>query len=158
MKNIITGLTMLGLVMIVLILVSGCASKNSKFAALRHDDQVKKTFEDFIVPQGYNFYYFGQEQNPKAFVGISKNFVLESSMWKPIELTSDILHKWIWFQANRRKGDLRRFGSNIIGPNKEHVGVWYSLEDWKQWARIELLDDKIVKIGGPIGPKRSTWP
>lgn len=154
MKNRRTGLIMLGWAMILLTLVSGCVSTNSKFAALRHDYQVKQTFEDFIVPQGYNFYYFGRESIPDAFVGISKKFVLESSLWQPVELTSEILQEWIWVRANRLKGDPRNFGSNIVGPNMEHIGIWYSLESWQQWARIELVDERTVKIGNPIGPKR----
>ncbi len=155
MKNIITGCIKLGCFILLLILVSGCVSKNSRFVSLRHDDQVKQSFENFIVPEGYNFYYFGSISNPEAFVGISKDFKLDASMWEPIELTSDILRDWIWRYANRLKGDMRQFGSNIVGPNMEHIGIWYSLGDWKQWARIELTGDNAVKIGSPISYRRS---
>lgn len=153
MKMTRTGLLKVLWCMVLLFMMTGCVSEKSRFAVLRHDDQVKQAFEQFRLPEGYKFYCFGSVSHPEAVIGISKEFVLESSLWQPVELTGPMLHEWIWIYANRIDGDMRQFGSNIVGPNKEHIGIWYSLKDWKQWARIELTDGNTVKIGSPINEK-----
>lgn len=154
MKKTITGFLNISWVMVLglvlSLLMAGCVSGNSKFAVLRHDDQVKQAFESFTVPEGYKFYCYGAPSHPEAVVGIAKGFVLESSFWQPVELSSQRLHEWIWIYANRIYGDMRQFGSKIVGPDKEHIGIWYSLKDWRQWARIELIGENTVKIGSPV--------
>jgi hypothetical protein len=134
---------------IFLTLISSCVSGN--FARLEYSDQVKQTFESYTVSPEYNYYYWGPKTFPRAFVGISNTYSLKSDLWNPIELTPKLLRNWIWVQANRLPAtNLQRYGSNITGPNGEHFGVWYSLESWQQWARIEIINDSTITIGAPI--------
>ena len=99
----------------------------------------------------YNYYCWGPKSNPKAVVGISIAFSLQSDLWNSIELTPERLRNWIWVQANRLPAtSFQRYGSNITGPNGEYFGVWYSLESWQQWARIEVVNDSTITIGAPI--------
>lgn len=135
---------------IAVIFITGCASTSGKFATLRPDNDVKQSFETFNADQEYTFYYYGPITFPRAFVGISKQMTLESDLWKPINLTEQDLRRWIWGHGHRVQGNLDRFGSNIVGPDGEHLGVWYSLEDWQQWARIEVHDQNRLTIGSPI--------
>jgi hypothetical protein len=137
--------------MIFLTLISSCVSTSGNFAKFEHSDQVKQTFESYTVSPEYNYYYWGPKSNPKAVVGISNAFSLQSDLWNPIELTPERLRNWIWVQAKRLPAtNFQRYGSNITGPHGEHFGVWYSLQDWQQWARIELIENNTIKIGSPI--------
>jgi hypothetical protein len=138
-----------------LIIVTGCATTSGNFGKLRSDDTVKQTFEDFTVLPGYNYFYYGTETFPRAFVGISKDLTLGSSDWTAIDMTSKILHNWIWAQANRIQGDPTNYGSIISGPDGNQAGVWYSLRGWKQWARIEFVNENTIKIGAPIDRQRN---
>lgn len=149
LKNILLYISLL----LSVFLFSGCVSTSGQLGRLKHDDVVKQTFESFNVPEGYIFYYSGPDTFPKAFIGISKKYVLDSSLWHPIELTSELLRQWIWGHAGRLPGDLRSFGSKIVGPDGEHIGVYYSLEGSNQWARVEMTEEGGVSIGGPIDKK-----
>ena len=144
-----------GFLMVILILVSGCVTTTGDFGRLVHNDKVTQTFEDFKVNPDYQYYYSGTITYPRAVVGISKNFTMDSELWTPIELTSKHLHSWILVHANRVIKNYRSYGSDIIAPDGEHIGIWYSLEDWQQWARIELKEGQIVQIGGPIRNQKS---
>ena len=155
MQNIRLKFYAIGFLMALLILVSGCATTTGNFGRLIHNDNVTQNFEDFKVTPGYQYYYSGTKTYPRAVVGISKEVTMNSKLWEPIELTSKRLHSWIWGQAHRIIKNYKSYGSNIIGPNKEHIGIWYSLEDWQQWARIQLKDGHIVQIGGPINNQNS---
>jgi len=154
MKQSLSHRLKVGCLMFTLVLISGCFATSGNFVKLRYDDHVKQTFESFTVNPAYNYYYWGPISFPKAVVGISKDYDMVSNFWKPVDLTPEHLRDWVWGQANRKPGDLQRYGSNMIGPNGERVGVWYSLQNWQQWARIELTDNRMVKIGGPINNNR----
>ncbi len=143
-----------GYLMVILILVSGCVTTGD-FGRLVHNDDVTQNFENFKVNPNYQYYYSGTITYPNAVVGISKNFTMDSELWEPIELTSKHLRSWIRVHANRTVKSYQSYGSDIIGPNGEHIGIWYSLADWQQWARIEVKEGQIVQIGGPISNQKS---
>ncbi len=134
------------------VLTTGCVGSGSSgnFAKLHHDGQVTQMFESLEVNPEYQYFYSGIDTNPSAIVGISKNYNLNSRFWHPVDLTPEQLHKWIFGLAHRRIKNIRKYGSNIIGPKDESIGIWYSLEDWQQWARIEFREPDVVKIGSPI--------
>lgn len=144
------------LTVIVLSLLSGCATRSGNFVKMIPDNQVTQAFESFTVIPEYHYYYYGPVSFPRAFVGISKDFTMDSSLWKPIDLTSKNLRDWIWVRASADRGsiDPNRYGANITGPGGEHIGVWYSLEDSLQWARIMLKDNKTITIGMPVNDNK----
>jgi hypothetical protein len=142
-------------VLIFLTLISGCISSSGNFAKLEDSDQVGQTFESYTVSPEYKYYYWGSKFRPRAVIGISNTFHLKSDLWNPIELTSEYLRNWIWGQSKRKLGTiLKPYGKNITGPQGQHFGVWYSLESWQQWARIEIISDSIITIGAPIDRNR----
>ena len=153
MKKIQFQRIALSLILGSLLLVSGCATSSLNFGRLMPDDQVKKTFESFTVNPAYHYYYYGRINFPEAVVGISKAYTLASEDWRSINLTPEHLQNWIWLHARRLPSDLQSYGSTIIGPNGNPAGVWYSLESWHQWARIEFTDDTTIRIGGPLDGK-----
>ncbi len=143
------------LIFFILMAIGGCAATKGNYGKLIHSNDVTMAFEDYKVDPAYKYYYFGTKTFPKAVVGISKDFTMSPGLWEPIELTSKLLHSWIWVHANRNIKGYQDYGSNITGPNKEHIGIWYSLKGWNQWARITLTNEKSVKIGAPIDNQTS---
>ncbi len=133
------------------LLVSGCVSSQGNYGKLVYDDMVKKDFESFRVDPQYNYYYYGTNTFPQAFMGLSKNIELVSSFWKPIDLTPEILHNWIWLHAKRKSGDVDRYGSQILEKGGKQIGIWYSLEGWQQWTTVETLGENQIRISSPIG-------
>src|SRR3989339_2110686 len=144
-KNFVFPIILTGL-----LLISGCASSSHRSGRMISDDRVKQSFESFTVDPAYNYYYYGQRTFPEAVVGISKGYVLASKDWQPIDPTTGQLRDWIWLYAHRLPTDLKQYGSTILGPDGKPAGVYYSLKSWHQWARIELVDETTIRIGGPI--------
>ena len=147
MQYIRSQIYVTGFLLVILILVSGCVTTTGNFGRLVHNDVVTQNFENYKVNPDYQYYYSGPITYPNAVVGISKNFTMDSQLWDPIELTPKHLHSWIWGHAHRIIQNSQIYGSDIIGPNGEHIGIWYSLADWQQWARIEVKEGQIVQIG-----------
>ncbi len=157
MKNRQMRKLVLSIILAGLLLISGCASSSQRFGRMMSDDRVKQSFETFTVDPAYTYYYYGQKTFPQAAVGISKGYVLASKDWQPIELTTGQLRDWIWLHAHRLPTDLKKYGSFILAPDGKPAGVWYSLESWHQWARIEFIDETTLRIGGPIGGDQYNW-
>jgi len=133
------------------IFLSGCVANSGNYGRLVPDDEVKKTYENNTVDPRYNYYYYGTRTFPKAFIGISKDIELVSDFWEPIDLTPEILHNWIWLHANRYSWNVHRYGSRILTQTGKKIGVWYSLESWKQWTTIKMLPGNKVHVGTPEG-------
>lgn len=152
MKQIYKNRYNLFFVLAALLIIVGCKTTSGNFGKLSHNDGVTNSFESYHVNPEYNYFYSGPQTFPKAVIGISKKFTLESNLWHPIELTPDQLKDWIYHRANRIIPDVRNNGSYINDPNGDHLGVWYSLRDWQQWARIEI-DGNTLKIGGPLSSR-----
>lgn len=131
------------------ILVSGCVASSGNYGKLRYDDSVKKTFEDFEVYPQYKYYYFGTRTFPEAFMGLNKDVELKSDHWRPIELTPEILHNWIWLHAKRTYGNVGRYGSVVLDTKGNQLGVYYSLGSWRQWTTVRVVGDNQIKVASP---------
>ncbi len=151
MKKKRTAHRLLMLVISGIFLLSGCVAGSGNYGRLESDDNVKYTFEAFEVDPAYNYYYFGSKTFPRAVVGIQKDLTHVSDLWRPIDLTPEILNDWIWLHAHRRAWNIQRYGSNILGKSGEKIGVYYSLESWRQWATVTVLSENEVSIGSPNG-------
>lgn len=130
---------------------TGCVSGSGNYGRLVWDDTVKTTFENFEVAPEYDYYYYGPVSFPKAVIGLAKEYQMDSKLWRPIDLTSKQLRTWIWGHANRKPGDINRYGSLIKGPSDEHIGVWYAIKDWQLRARLEIGVDNKIKASSPMG-------
>ena len=129
----------------------GCVSGSQNFGKMAIDDDVKLRFETFKVTPGYNYYYYGPITLPLAFMGIKEGLSLESALWRPIELTPEQLEEWIWVKQRRQPYFKSQYGSRLLTKSGEELGIYYSLEGWQQWVRIDILDSKTVRVSGPTG-------
>ncbi|MCP4670681.1 MAG: hypothetical protein GY857_05190 [Desulfobacula sp.] len=141
--------------LLILILLNGCAGTKGNYGRMIHSHDVTMAFEDFKVNPAYQYYYFGTKTYPQAVVGISKDFTVDPGLWKAIELTPKKLHFWIWVHADRNIKGFLNYGANIIGPNGEHIGIWYSLRSRHQRARFILTSENSVKIGAAFDNKET---
>ncbi len=130
-------------------LLSGCVSGSGNYGRLNWNDDVKYAFEAFEVDPSYNYYYFGPTNFPKAFIGIDKDLTHVTELWRPVDLTPEILQRWIWMHAHRKPWNINRYGSDILDKSGERIGVYYSLGSWRQWTTVMVLSDNEVSIGSP---------
>ena len=136
--------------MAVVFMVS-CAGKEN-YGRLVPDDKVKNTFETYQLSPDYKYYYSGPDAYPRAVIGIRNEYRLESKFWKPVDLTPTLLKKWLEIEGRPRQDyDFNRNGSEILTPDGRQIGIWYALKNWKDRARVEMIDDKTVAVSTPIG-------
>ncbi len=151
------------LIVPVLISINGCASGN--YGTLKRNAELNEVFVTSQVLPDYVYYYSGGYNNPRAILGIHKDYQLvPSSLWLDIEMTSAQMEVWI---RTIDPGDHTRrgyFAYYILSPKGKQVGIWYSLQDhttikFLEGNRIEVyppelfLPDELF-LPGDEGPRR----
>ena len=145
-----TLLLLFSLSMAVLTMVS-CSGKGN-YGRLVPNDKVKSTFETYQLSPDYTYYYSGPDAYPRAVIGIRNEYHLESKFWKAVDLTPTLLKRWLEIGGRPRQDfDLNRNGSEILTPDGRQIGIWYALKNWKDRARVEMIDDTTVAVSTPIG-------
>jgi hypothetical protein len=136
------------------IAIAFIASCSANHGRLVYNANVKKAFETYQLPPNHAYYYSGPDARPNAVIGIQKEYLLKSRFWKPVELTPNLLKEWLERGRRPRDGyDLSNNGSDIIAPDGRQIGIWYSVRNWKDWATVEMIDDKTFIVSTPIETK-----
>lgn len=136
------GLLAAGLVLI----MAGCGAN---YGNLKYNDDVKQIFESYEVLPDYRYYYSGSDAYPNVIIGIQKEYQLKSELWKPVDLTADLLKDWLNFPRNKVGFDQDRRGSYILSPDGRQIGVYYANRDWRTWSSVKLENDKLVVVSAP---------
>lgn len=130
-----------------LLILAGCSGQ---YGRLSVNDSVKNQIENYQVLPDHNYYYSGAEVSPRAIIGIHKDYTLKSDLWKPVELTPDQLKKWMIYFGSSTTSDQPFNGSEILTPDGNRIGIWYAFKDWRDWASVAMIDEKMVNISTPI--------
>jgi hypothetical protein len=138
--KITLGLLLLGLMTV----FSGCFEN---YGRLRLSKEVDQTFEKGIVMPDYKYYYSGGDARPWAILGIHKNYKLQTSLWKEVDLDSERLKNWILFMTEFRGYQYRTFGSRVLDPEGKQIGIWYSA-----WfiTPVKMLGGNEVAVYPPV--------
>ena len=144
-----TKLLLFSLLSVAVVFMAGCAGTGS-YGRLVPNDNVKKAFETYQLPPNHAYYYSGPDAMPKALIGIRNEYHLESRFWKPVELTQDLLKRWLEWGHTRQGYDLSRNGSEILAPDGRQIGIWYAVRNWKDRATVKMIDDKTVNVSPPL--------
>jgi len=103
----------------IIILLAGCAANYARF---QMDDQVRHTFEKYMMIDGYHYYYSGRENKPSAIIGIDPAFQFSSRLWtaiKPAQFKTMVDRMY-------PPGNSMLYGANMLAPDGRKAGVWYS--------------------------------
>ncbi|MFB3926640.1 MAG: hypothetical protein ACE14T_11360 [Syntrophales bacterium] len=128
------GFAAIGLLLPVLLFVVITASVGSgaacfeKYGYIRPSKSATADFENYRIRPDDNYYYSGPEYIPNAIIGIDKKYILETQLWKKLDLTPkklrDLVHEM------RLKGlDTGHMlhGFDIVDQYGNVVGIWYSV-------------------------------
>jgi hypothetical protein len=119
---------------------------------LKSDNDVKQIFESYEVLPDYRYYYSGSDAYPNVIIGIKKEYQLQSELWKPVNLTADVLKNWLNFPRQRVGYDQNRRGSYILTPDGQQIGVYYANQDWRVWSSVKMEGDNLVMVSAPTKP------
>ena len=133
--------------LVVLSVFLGCSGNYGKLAV---NDNVKLQFENYEILSDHQYYFSGSESRPRAVIGVQKAYTLQSRLWQPVDLTSERIRSWLNFSNLKSKYFLRNNGSDILTEDGKKIGIWYAFIDWKDWATIKMINERVVNISTPI--------
>ena len=138
---------------IVLWAMTGCATtaakKSSGVVTSREATDIWHSYE--IVPS-YNYYYSGPDSRPNYIIGIDDKYQLTLKLWKPVDLTPEMLNNWFNYGRPRVGYSQDPYGAFINKPDGERIGMWYSMSDWRLTGTAVVSGDNQVTVTLPAIP------
>jgi len=111
-----------------LLLVVGCTAGANR-GSLQRDRDLDNQFLRYEVVPDHHYYFSGSHDKPNAILGIHKDYELVSTLWQPVQISSEQLEKWIRFIAPESyRGTGAYYGAYILDPEGKRVGFWYSMQ------------------------------
>jgi hypothetical protein len=121
----ITGLYgIIGVLALAAMLVAGCSGANR--GGLRNSREVGRAFEIFHADPNYRYWYYNQENNPYAVVGLQKPYRLEDINWNEVDPNSKDFEKVIGLVQSFPVRGSFTYGAYILDPQAQQIGMWYS--------------------------------
>ncbi len=108
----------------VVLAVSGCAFGNR--GSLRASREVGRAFETLHVYPGYRYWYYYQENNPYAVIGLQPPWRVEDIHWTEVDPQSKTFEKVVGLVERFPAPGGFPFGAYILDLQGETIGVWYS--------------------------------
>ena len=136
--------------LIVLIVIygtlSGCAG-TLKSSGVITSQEATAIWHSYEIQANYNYYYAGPNTRPFYIIGVDDRYKLKSKLWKPVDLTPEMLKDWFNYFRPRVGGyNPLPYGAFINGPNGERIGLWYSVVDWRLTGSARLGENNEVTI------------
>jgi hypothetical protein len=136
-----------------LIVLSSVACKSSltkNYGKISLDRHASKTFESYQVNPSYNYYISGSDVHPNAIMGLDKAYILESDLWKQVDMTPQKLRELVIDMQNKvRSVDIRLalHGFAVFDNKDKQIGVWYSI--LAATTSLMMKDDYTVVVITP---------
>lgn len=151
-----TGETAIQTVLVLLIIpiiMAGCATASgTKGSGVVTSREATDIWHSYDIQPNYNYYYSGPQSQPDYIIGIDKKYRLTSKLWKPVDLTPEILKKWFNFSRQRVGISQDPYGAFIVDSNNERVGLWYSVRDWRLTGAATVGADSTISVTRPAKP------
>jgi len=127
-------------------ILAGCASGGA-YGRLRPSQEVGDMFVNGPLSGEYDYYYSGSANKPRAIIGIDRNYTLQTSRWQSVSPDSGQIQAMMEALTGYRGIALVNFGSLILDPEGNRIGVWYSKE--ADWTTIKMLGGNVVSVYPP---------
>ena len=143
-----------------LLLTAGCLEN---YGRLDRSLAIDKLFEASRVLPDYRYYYAGGQNNPRAIMGIHKDYSQTNRSWTPMPgLTADTLKKRVAAMTNEMGRADKTYGGVIYSPAGVQVGIWYSKS---HETTIKFGENREISVGLPTGKEEErerrgaiSWP
>jgi len=112
------------LLALIIVLVASCSGANR--GGLRNSREVGRAFETFHAYPNYRYWYYNQENNPYAVVGLNQPYRIEDINWKEVDPNSKTFEKVVGLVESFPVRGAFTYGAYILDPQVQQVGVWYS--------------------------------
>ena len=120
--------------LLLLCLPVGCGGlHDGDYGRIVPDGGVQQTFESYQPDPDFNYYISGSDAQPNAILGINKDYILESTLWKRIEMTPRVLRDLV---THMKIGAPIIHGFVLLNHAGDRIGVWYSILSATTWFRM----------------------
>ena len=135
---------------IVLFTLAGCAATaGKKSAGVVHSQEATEIWHSYEVLPNYKYYISGAKSRPMYIIGIDDKYHLTSKNWKPVDLTPEMLNKWINYYRPRVGYSVNSYGAFIMDPNGERVGLWYAMRNFKLTGSVKFGENNQISVTRP---------
>jgi hypothetical protein len=114
----------IGVLAVAAMLVSGCSGANR--GGLRNSREVGRAFETFHTESNYRYWYYNQENNPYAVVGLQQPYRIEDINWRELDSNSKTFEKVVGLVQSFPVRGSFTYGAYILDPQAQQIGMWYS--------------------------------
>ncbi len=99
-----------------------------RYGNIYPDGQVTKDFDTFKIDPEMNYYYSGPDLYPNALIGLKKQYVLDSNLWKSFKPTPESFRDMIIHMQDKAQEYREYQHGFIMYDDKKHpIGIWYSI-------------------------------
>jgi hypothetical protein len=120
-------LTAAAFLFLAVMLAAGCSGANR--GGLRNSREVGRAFETFHAEPNHRYWYYNQENNPYAVVGLKPPYRIEDINWKEVDPNSKTFEKVIGLVQGFPVRGSFTYGAYILDPQAQPIGMWYSSLD-----------------------------
>lgn len=106
-------------------------------------------WQSYQILPNYKYYYSGPSSQPNYIIGIDDSYNLTSKLWKPVDLTPEMLENWINYVRPRVGYSPQLYGADITDKDGRRIGLWYSVLDWRLLGTAIVGDNNQVSVTRP---------
>jgi len=81
------------ILLVCLITLIGCAAVPERSSGIRSSQEATDIRHSYQILPNYKYYYFGPDSRPSYIIGIDDRYRLTSKLWKPVDLTPEMLNE-----------------------------------------------------------------
>ena len=138
------------LLVVILSALSGCATNMKSGSSIIPGREATEIWHSYEIQPNYHYYYSGPNSRPNFIIGIDDKYQFTSNLWKPVDLTPEMLNKWINYYRPRVGYDLKVYGSFIMNPEGERIGLWYSMRTWRVTGTVKFGENNQIALTRPV--------
>ena len=138
------------LLFLVLLSITACTYLfNKNYGKFVPDADVTAAFNKSEINPDFNYYITGSDTYPRSILGLNKAYILDSNLWKKVELKPEELSELTTHMQQRALDCCMQgqFGFAILDDKGKQIGIWYSM--LVPSISIKVPDDRKVIIYPP---------
>ena len=114
---------------VTLLLLGGCTGRD--MVHVNRSMKAETIFQSWPLPEEYDYYYYGRDISPEAFLALDKQFTMQSDFWKKIFPTIRMREFWKDEFKTRWMGIDNDFrGMELISSDNRKIGLIYTKNYW----------------------------
>ena len=137
------------LLVVILTAQTGFTASERKGSRIVTSREATEIWHSYEINPNYNYYYSGPNSQPNYIIGIDNKYQFTSKLWKPVDLTPDMLKNWFNYYKPRVGYSLDLYGADITDLDGNRVGLWYSVHDWRRLGTASVGENNQVSVTRP---------